>query len=101
MSPATTPAITGKPHWPANPRITSGTANPEVWTQTPNRVSDGVLLWSLSTAANANGPSTQIRASTLVASCAVSLRHSTTNALRTRARGRRAAQTPARRRGAR
>ena len=70
MSPATMPAIAGKPHWPANDRITSGSANPELCTQTPNSVSDGVLLWSLSTAANANGPRTQISARTLVASCA-------------------------------
>ena len=67
MSPATTPAeITGKPHWPANPRITSDTAKPELCTQTPNRVSDGVGSGSLSTAANANGASTQISARTLV-----------------------------------
>ena len=74
MSPASTPAITGNPHAPANPSTTSETANPVEWTHTPNRVSAGLPLWIRSTPANANGPSTQISASTRVASCVRSLR---------------------------
>ena len=51
----------GNPQEPANPRITSEIANPEEWTQAPNSASDGVPLWTLRIAANANGPIAQTR----------------------------------------
>ena len=63
----------GKPHEPAKPRITSEIANPEVWTQTPNRASDGVPLWILRTAANASGPRAHTSIRMRVVSCASSL----------------------------
>ena len=44
MSPATTAVPTGSSHWPPNPRITIGTANPEVCSHWPNAVSLGVAL---------------------------------------------------------
>ena len=76
MSPASTPASTGNPHAPQNDSTTSDSANPDWWTHTPNSVSAGLPLWILSTPANANGPSTQISASSLVASWVDSLRRS-------------------------
>ena len=60
----------GKPQFPAKPRITSETANPEVWTQAPNSASAGVPLCTFSSAANANGPSTASSASSRVGNCA-------------------------------
>ena len=61
-SPARTPAISGRPQEPENPSTTSETAKPDECTQTPYRVSAGVPLCTLSTAANANGASTQTTA---------------------------------------
>ena len=76
MSPASTPARTGKPHAPQNESTTRDSAKPDWCTHTPNSVSAGLPLWILSTPANANGPSTQIRASSRVASWEESLRRS-------------------------
>ena len=74
MSPASTPATSGKPQLPAKPRTTRATAKPEPWTQIPNSASAGVPLCAPSTAANASGPSPHSRASSRVESCAASLR---------------------------
>ena len=76
MSPASTPASTGNPHAPQNDSTTSDSANPDWCTHTPNSVSAGLPVWIFSTPANANGPSTQISASSRVASCVDSLRRS-------------------------
>ena len=48
-------------------------ANPEEWTQTPNRASDGVPLWTLRIAAKASGPIAHIRTRMRVVSWAISL----------------------------
>ena len=76
MSPASTPATTGNPQAPQNDRTTSDSANPEEWTHTPNSVSAGLPDWILSTPANANGPRTQMSASSRVESWVASLRRS-------------------------
>ena len=76
MSPASTPATTGNPHAPQNASTTSDSANPDEWTHTPNSVSAGLPVWIFSTPANANGPSTLMTASSLVASWVASLRRS-------------------------
>ena len=66
----------GKPQEPAKPRITREMANPEEWTQKPNRASDGVPLCTLRTAANATGPSAQTSSRIRVGSWAISLESS-------------------------
>ena len=76
-SPASTPAISGRPQEPANPSTTSETAKPDECTQTPYSESAGLPLCTLSTPANANGPSTQMRARSRGASWLASLRRST------------------------
>ena len=67
----------GKPQVPAKPRMTRDTAKPDVWTQLPNRASDGVALCTFKRIANASGPTIAIKATRRIASCAKSLRSST------------------------
>ena len=76
-SPASTPAISGRPQAPANPSTTSARANPDEWTQTPYSESVGLPVCTFNTPANANGPIRQIRASRRGASWLASLRRST------------------------
>ena len=76
-SPASTPAITGKPQLAAKLSTTSDSAPPDWCTQVPNSASAGVPFCRRRTSANANGPASPASTSTRSGAWARSLRRST------------------------
>src|SRR5262245_15451830 len=96
MSPATTLLKTGRAQSAPKPRMTSGTAKPDSFTERPNNVSDGTLLCIWITAANANGPATQAASTKTVLIWLESVRHSTPTIEQTPQNLTRAPQTQAR-----
>src|SRR5215471_14621359 len=75
-SPPTMLVNAGSTHNAANPRTTSGSANPDSFTERPNSVSSGRLFCTRIAAAKANGPTTHAASVTRVLIWADSFEHS-------------------------